>query len=194
MKISLEASTPIQASVKKPGEELGEPNWSSPFFLAFSLLPPPLPPALIPPFFPFLDRRKVNRKWEELRQVGWPLARAGAGSDPRLWEELKGPIQAQDSEGASTSETPEAKHKIHVPRARQESEGWTQKAEITGGERGQGESNQKGSEEPPLTGLGGLGGLNRSGTPPTPTTIMADIYLAFTLLWQYANPFMCIFM
>lgn len=32
-------------------------------------------------------RMSVNRKWEVLRQIGWPLVGARAGSDPKLWEE-----------------------------------------------------------------------------------------------------------
>lgn len=67
----------------------------------------------------------MNRKWEGLGQIQWPLVRARAESDPRLWEEPKGPIQAQGHAGTSTHQTLETKHKIHVPGVRQD---WNQKA------------------------------------------------------------------
>ena len=118
MEIRLEAATPVQALVKKPREESGQPHWNPFFFLAF------LPPTLIPSFFLFLGRMSVNRKWEELRQIGWPLVGARAESDPKLWEESRTHPSPRPW-GSIHNQTLETKCTIPAPRVKQD---WNQKA------------------------------------------------------------------
>lgn len=106
-------------------------------FLLFSLLPPSLLPAFIPSFFLFLGKGSVNRKWEELRQIGWPLVGARARSDLRLWEE---PRTHPSSRWRGSNHKSNTGNHMQNPctkgEARLESKGRIQRPEITNGGRG----------------------------------------------------------